>query len=50
MMLVGEKDRMREILKEYFQDLYNIGTEERVIFNICCLNGERKGNFWLTPN
>ena len=34
------------ILKEYFQDLYNIDAQEEVVVHICGFDGILRGNYF----
>ena len=43
-MAQGE-DELRRIWKEYFEDLYNIDTQEQVAVNICGFDWIRRGNY-----
>ena len=40
---------MRKIWKEYFEDLYNIDTEEQVAVHMYGFDGIRRGNY-LEPS
>ena len=42
--LTQREDEVRGIWKEYFEDLYNINTQEQVAFHMCGLNGIPRGN------
>ena len=44
--LAQGEDEMRKIWKEHFQDLYNIDTQEEVVFHICGFDGIRRGNYF----
>ena len=37
---------MRRIWKEYFEDLYNIYTQEQVAIHMCGFYGIRKSNYF----
>ena len=37
---------MRKIWKKYFEDLYNIDTQEEVAINMCCFVRIRRGNYF----
>ena len=39
----GEND-VRRIWKDYFEDLYDIDTQEQVAVHICCFDGVHSGN------
>ena len=43
-MAPGE-DEVRRIWKEYFADLYNIDTREKVAVHACGFDGIRRGNY-----
>ena len=32
-------------MKDYFEDLYNINTQEQVSVHICSFNGVQRGNY-----
>ena len=36
---------MRRVWKDYFQDLYNIDTEEQVTVQMCFFDGNRRVNY-----
>ena len=40
----GEAE-VRRIWKEYFEDFYNIDTQEQVAVHMCGLNGVWRGNY-----
>ena len=41
-----EEVELRRIWKEYYEDLYNIDTEERVAVHMRRLYGVRRGNYF----
>ena len=41
----GENEA-RKIWKEYFEDLYNINTQEEVAVHMCDFDGIRRGNYF----
>ena len=45
-ILVLREDEMGRIWKEYFEDLYNIDTQEEVAFQMCDFDGVRRGNYF----
>ena len=45
-MLPIEQVEMRRIWKEYFEDLYNIDTQEQVAVHICGFDGARRGSYF----
>ena len=42
--LAHEEDELRRILKEYFEDLYNIHTQEQIAVHIYGFDGIWRGN------
>ena len=44
-MAQGE-DKARKIWEEYFEDLYNIDTQEQVVVNMCGFDEIRRGNYF----
>ena len=44
--LVQGKDEVRRILKEYFEDLYYIDTQEEVTVHMCGFDGIGRGNYF----
>ena len=38
---------MKKIWKEYFEELYNIDTEEQVAVYMCGFDGIQRGNYFL---
>ena len=40
------EDEVRRIWKEYFEDLCNIDTQEKVAVHKCGLNGIQRGNYF----
>ena len=44
--LAQGRDELREIWKEYFEDLYNVNTQEQVVVHKCAFNGIRRGNYF----
>ena len=44
--LAKEEDEARKIWKEYFKDLYNIGTKEEVVVHMCGFDRIWKGNYF----
>ena len=44
-MAQGE-DEVRRVWKEYFEDLYNKNTQEKVTVHMCGFDGIRRGNFF----
>ena len=44
--LAQGEDEMRKIWKEYFEDLYNIDTQEEVAVHMCGFDGIRRGNYF----
>ena len=44
-MVVGDND-VRKILKEYFEDLYNVATEVRVTLNIYGSDRVKMSNYF----
>ena len=41
-----EEDEVRKIWKEYFENLYNINTQEKVAVNMCDFDGIWRGNYF----
>ena len=44
--LAQGEDEARKIWKEYFEDLYNIDTQEQVAVHMCGFDGIRRGNYF----
>ena len=44
--LVQGEDEVRRIWKDYFEDLYDIGTLEQVALHICGFDEIRRGNYF----
>ena len=44
--LAQEEDEVRRIWKEYFENLYNIDTQEQVVVYMCEFDGIRRGNYF----
>ena len=44
--LAVEETEMRRILKEYYEDLYNIDIQEQVAVHICGFDGVRRSNYF----
>ena len=44
--LAQGEDEVRKIWKEYFEDLYNIDTEEEVAVHMCSFHEIRRGNYF----
>ena len=44
--LAQGEDEVRRISKEYFEDLYNINTEDEVAAHMCGFDGIRRGNYF----
>ena len=44
--LVLEDVEVRRICKEYYEDLYNIDTQEQVAVHMCGFDGVRRGNYF----
>ena len=44
--LAPEESEMQRILKECYEDLYNIGTQELVAFHLCGFDGVRRSNYF----
>ena len=44
--LALEEDEARNIWKEYFEDLYNVDTQEEVAVHMCGFDGIRRGNYF----
>ena len=42
----NERLRVRNTWKEYFEDLYNVETEEEVTINRWSFDGARRGNYF----
>ena len=45
--LAQEEDEMQKIWKEYFEDLYNIDTQEQVAVHMCGFDEIWRGNYFL---
>ena len=45
--LVQGKDEVQRILKEYFEDMYNVNTQEQVSIHMCDFDGIRRGNYFI---
>ena len=43
--LAQGEDKVQRIWNEYFEDLYNIDTQEHMKVHMCCFDGIRKGNY-----
>ena len=43
--LAQGEDELQRIWKEYFEDLYNIDTQEEVPVHKCGFDGIRRGNY-----
>ena len=43
--LILEKDEVRRIWKEYYEELYNIDIQEHVAVHMCCFDEVRRGNY-----
>ena len=41
-----EEIKVRRILKKYFEDIYNIDTQEQVALHIRGFDGVRRGNYF----
>ena len=48
--LAQRKSEVRKIWKEYFEDLYNIDTQEEIAVYMCGFDGIRRGNYLGEPN
>ena len=44
--LTQGEDEVRRIWKEYFEDLYNIDTQEQVAVHMCSFDGIRRRENW----
>ena len=44
-MALGE-DEVQKIWKNYFEDLYNIDTQEQVAVHMCGFDGVQRGNYF----
>ena len=44
--LAQEEDEVRKIWKEYFEDVYNIDTQEQVAVQMCGFDGIWSGNYF----
>ena len=44
--LAQGEDEVRKIWKEYFEDLYNIDTQEEVAVHMCGFDGIRRGSYF----
>ena len=44
--LAQGEDKARKIWKEYFEDLYNIDTQEQVGVHMCGIHGIQRGNYF----
>ena len=44
--LAQEEDEERKIWKGYFEDLYNIDTQEKVAVPMCGFDGIHRGNYF----
>ena len=44
--LAQGEDEMRKIWKGYFEDLYNIDTQEEVVVHRCGFDDIRRGNYF----
>ena len=43
--LAQGEDGVRRLWKDYFEDIYNIDTEEKVVVQICGFDGVQRGNY-----
>ena len=44
--LVMEEAEVRRIWKEYYENLYNIDTQEQVAIHMCVFDGVRRGKYF----
>ena len=44
--MAQEEDEVRRIWKEYYEDLYNIDTQEQVAVYMCSFDRIRRGNYF----
>ena len=44
--LAHGENEVKKIWKEYFEDLYDIDTQEQVAVHMCCFDGIRRGNYY----
>ena len=44
--LAQEEGEVRKIWKEYFENLYNIDTQEKIAVHMCSFDGILKGNYF----
>ena len=44
--LAQVEEEVRRIWKEYFEDLYNVDTQDQVAVHMCDFDGIRKGNYF----
>ena len=44
--LAQGEDEVQRIWKEYFEDLFNIDTQEQVTVHMCGFDGIRRGNYF----
>ena len=44
--LAQGEDEVRTILKKYFEDLYNVDTQEHVAIHICSFDEILRGNYF----
>ena len=44
--MLAQEDEVRRIWKEYFEDLYNIDTQEQDAVHMCGCDGNRRGNYF----
>ena len=44
--LAHEEDEVRKIWKEYFEDLYNIDSQEQIAVHMCGFYGIWRGNYF----
>ena len=41
-----EEIEVQKIWKDYFEDFFNIDTQEQVAFHMCGFDGTRRGNYF----
>ena len=44
-LILGE-DEVRKIWKEYFEDMYNVDTQEQMTVHMCGFDGIRRDNYF----
>ena len=44
--LAQGEDEVRKIWKDYFEDLYNMDTQEQVAVHMCGFHGIQRGNYF----